>query len=276
MKAFRVTTQPDGSMAIGPLPLLTTHRKGEASADSYRRQAAGEIPTGSHFGAQTSDALRTIVLSDGTFKGLASQSGPLLTFVSSGDVTLHAGPSQSVRLEPGDMFLADAQSTAKVTLEVRHDGWLMQIPVAPDWPGADAQIQGPGTIVAREGSAPNIKRVLRGEGGDDKAYYVEFPEFFPKTRDKWSSPRPIMGFRMLCWEDGWMDYHPCVVNQMAIVGSGEMETEVRGNGGRKEIFRAGDVCLTEDRTGEGHLNRVRGVFHTTSFVLRTDFVWTQE
>jgi hypothetical protein len=59
-----------------------------------------------------------------------------------------------------------------------------------------------------------------------------------------------MGFRMLCWEDGWMDYHPCVVNQTAINGSREMETEARGDGGGKEVFRAGDFFPTEDRTGE--------------------------
>jgi hypothetical protein len=276
MKAVRVTTQPDGSLAIAPLPLQTTHRKGEASAESYRRQAAGEIPTGSHFGAQTSDSVRTILLSDGVFAGLASQPGPLLTIVSSGDLTLQAGPSQSVKLEAGDIFLADGQSASKIKLDVRNDGRLLQFPVSPEWPGAEAEVQAPGTILPREGKAPNVKRILRGEGDDDKAYYVEFPEFFPTTRDKWSSPRPINGFRMLCWEDGWMDYHPCVVNQMAIVNSGEMETEVRGDGGRKEIFRAGDVCLTEDRTGEGHLNRVRGVFHTTSFVVKTEYVWTQE
>jgi hypothetical protein len=276
MEAVRVDVRVDGTMAISPLALPATHRKGEASADNYRRQATGEMPAGSHFGAQTSDVLRTIVLSDGTFRELASQPGPLLTFVSSGDVTLHAGPSQSVKLAPGDMFLVDGQSTSEVTLEVRNEGRLLQIPVAPDWPGSEAEIQGPGTVTARRGSTPNVKRILRGEGDNDKAYYAEFPEFFPTTRDEWSSPRPIEGFRMLCWEDGWMDYHPCVVNQMAIIGSGEMAIEVRGNGGRKEIFRAGDICLTEDRTGEGHLNRVRGVFHTTSFVLKPDFVWTQD
>ena len=276
MKAVRVTAQADGSMAIGPLPLPTTQRKGEASADNYRRQAAGEMPTGSQFGPQVSDALRTIVLSDGVFKGLAGQAGPLLTFVISGDVTLHAGPSQSVKLAPGDMFLADGQSTSKVMLDVRNDGRLVQVPVAPEWPGFDAEIQNPGTILPREGSTPNIKRIIRGTGDDEKAYFIDFPELFPKTHDKWSSARPITGFRMLCWENGWMDYHPCVVNHMVIVGSGELETEARGNGVRKEVFRAGAVILAEDRTGEGHLNHVRGVFHSTRFVLAADFVWTRE
>jgi hypothetical protein len=276
MKAVRVTAQADGSMAIAPLPLPATQRQGEASADNYRRQATGEKPTGSHFGAQASDMLRTILLSDGVFKELASQAGPLLSFVVSGDVTLRAGPSQSVALEPGDMFLADGQSASKVTLDVRNDGRLIQIPVAPEWPGPDAEIQRSGTVLPRQGPSPSIKRIIKGAGDDEKAYFVDFPELFPKTPDQWSSPRPITGFRMLCWEDGSMDYHPCVVNQMAIVGSGEIEIEVRGNGVRKERFRAGDVTLAEDRTGEGHLNRVHGIFHTTSFVLGADYVWAQE
>ena len=174
------------------------------------------------------------------------------------------------------MFLADAQSTPKITLDVRNDARLLQIPVAPEWPGADAEIQNPGTILPRQGSTPNIQRIVRGTGDDDKAYFIDFPELFPKTRDKWSSPRPITGFRMLCWEDGWMDYHPSVVNHMVIVGSGELETEARGGGVRKEAFRAGAVILAEDRTGEGHLNHVSGACHTTRFVLAADFVWTQE
>jgi len=50
-----------------------------------------------------------------------------------------------------------------------------------------------------------------------------------------------------------MDWHPCVTNQLAIALAGEMEMEVGGGGGAIEVFHAGDICLAEDRTGEGHM-----------------------
>ena len=40
-----------------------------------------------------------------------------------------------------------------------------------------------------------------------------------------------------------------------------------------EVFRAGDICLTEDRTGEGHLNRIRGAMHVTNLVIETEDLW---
>jgi hypothetical protein len=79
---------------------------------------------------------------------------------------------------------------------------------------------------------------------------------------------------MLCWEDGEMDFHPCVINQIGLVASGELEVEV--GSGEKQIFRAGDICLSEDRTGEGHLNRIRGAMHTTNIVIETEHLWPYE
>ncbi len=132
-----------------------------------------------------------------------------------------------------------------------------------------AELQRPGTINPRQGTTTNIKRIYKG--ADDKAYFTEFQELFPDVPDQWSAPRQIAGFRMLCWEDGEMDFHPCVINQLGLVASGELEIEV--GSGEKQIFRTGDICLSEDRTGEGHLNRVRGAMHTTNFVIETEHLW---
>jgi hypothetical protein len=275
MKAVRVTALKDGSLTIAPLPLPTVHRKGDTSAERYRQQSRGEVPRGNYFNPIPSNFLRAIVLSDGKFKGLAAgQAGSLLSFVISGNVTLIAGPSQTSELQPGDILLTDAKSSLEVTLDARNQGRLLQLDVAADWPGPEAEIQGPGTINPREGTAPNVKRVYKGK--DDKAYFTEFAELFPSVSDRWSNPVKIAGFRMLCWEDGWMDYHPCVINQIGIVASGELEVEVGGGGGAKQVFRAGDLCLTEDRTGEGHRNRVSGAMHTTNLVIETENLWPYE
>jgi len=34
------------------------------------------------------------------------------------------------------------------------------------------------------------------------------------------------GFRMLCWEDGEIDFHPCASHQSGLVASGELKVEV--------------------------------------------------
>ena len=70
-----------------------------------------------------------------------------------------------------------------------------------------------------------------------------------------------------------MDAHPCVTNQLAIALAGEMEMEVGGGGGAVEVFHAGDICLAEDRTGEGHIGRFRGVVHVVIMVVETENLW---
>ena len=269
MKAICVSAHQNGTLAIADLPLPTIQRKGVATADRYRQQSKGEIPRGKDFNPIPSNFLRAIVLSDGAFKGLASQPGALLSFVISGDVSLMAGSRQTAKLKPGDIFLVDGASAPQVVLDVRNQCRLLQIDVAADWPGPTAELQHPGTIKPRQATTANIKRIYKG--ADDKAYFTEFQELFPDIPDRWSAPRQIAGFRMLCWEDGEMDFHPCVINQIGLVASGELEVEV--GSGEKQIFRAGDICLSEDRTGEGHRNRVRGAMHTTNLVIETEHLW---
>lgn len=269
MKAIRVVTQPDGAFQIAPLPLPVQQRKGIADPENYRQQARGDAPIG-RFSTQRSNFLRAIVLSDGKFDGLATQPGALLTFVISGDFTLAAG-EQTCQLEPGDVFLTDAKSSSGVTLDVRNQGRLVQIDVTKDWPGPEAEIQEPGTIIPREnGAPPNFKRMYTGKDG--KAFFGEFSQMFSSPPDLWTAPRPIQGFRMSCWSSGGIEYHPCVVNQVGLVMSGGLELQVSGDGAT-EVFYAGDICLAEDRTGEGHRNRKRGVSHTTYIVIADENLW---
>jgi hypothetical protein len=77
----------------------------------------------------------------------------------------------------------------------------------------------------------------------------------------------------MCWEDGFIDWHPEVVNNLAIFLSGELELESGGGGGAIEVFHAGDVCLAQDRTGEGHIDRTRGVTHVALIVVETENLW---
>ena len=186
-------------------------------------------------------------------------------------MTLSSGSSQLCHLQPGDILLTDEQSSS-VPMEIRNQCRLIQIGVPAEWPGAGAEVQQPGTLIPRPpGRMPKVKRIYKGE--DDKAYYSEFSQLFPATLNQWGPPHAITGFRMLCWKDGSMDWHPCVTNQLAIALSGEMEMEVGGGGGAVETFHAGDVCLAEDRTGEGHIGRFRGVVHVVIMVIETEQLW---
>lgn len=270
MQAVRITVDPNKTYRIAPLALPTEHRKGVVSAEGYRRQASGAVPR-ANFNPNPADSVRAIALSDGEFTGLAGGAGTLLTFVISGDMTLSTGSSRLCRLEPGDILLTDGQSSS-VPVEVRNQCRLVQIGVAADWPGAGAEVQQPGTLIAHPpGRTPKLKRIYKG--ANERAYFCEFSQLFPETLNQWGAPHAISGFRMLCWENGSMDWHPCVTNQLAIALAGEMEMEVGGGGGAVETFHAGDICLAEDRTGEGHIGRFRGVVHVVIMVLETENLW---
>ena len=269
MKAVRVSTHEGGTFDIGPLALPTAHRAGTADPAAYRRLANGEMPK-VNFGSQPSDVVRAISLDDGPFTGLASQPGALLTFVVSGDLMLTVAGCEPHPLQPGDILLTDGGSSSHVTLDVRNDGRLVQINVPSDWPATGAEVQQPGHFIPRKG-APKLRRMYKGD--DDKAYFTEFRELFPAARNEWSSPRPVVGFRMVGWKDGEMDWHPSVIGQLGFLSCGEMEIEVGGGGGAIEHLYAGDISLAEDTTGQGHIVRARGYIHVTNIVIEPKDLW---
>ncbi len=270
MKAIQIVLQGNGALSRAPLPLPMRQRKGQEDVAHYRRQASGEEPIGD-FSPQGSNVLRTIRLTDGLFAGLATQPGALLTFVISGAPVLLAGETELASLEPGDVFLVDEESASSVVIDARDQVRLLQVDVSPDWPGPGAELQETGTIMPRKDpSQLNFKRMYTAK--DDKAYFADFAEIFSDVPDQWTSPRPIEGFRMSCWANGRLDFHPGVVNQIGLVMSGALELEVSGDGS-KEIFYAGDMCLSQDRTGVGHRNFKHGLSHTAQIVLADHNLW---
>ena len=269
MKALRISARSD-SIQVQPLPLPAIYRKGDAPAEYFRRQASGEIPKAAQ-NLSPAAFVRTIVLREGRFTGLASTPGALLTFVVSGELSFAARGAAATRLTSGDLFLVDADSAPRLSPSAGGNCRLIQLGVAADWPGPDATLQVPGTLTPRRRADANIKRLY--QGADDRTYFSEFPELFPASPNEWSAPRAVSGFRFMCWEDGFIDWHPEVVNNLAIFLSGELELESGGGGGAIEVFHAGDVCLAQDRTGEGHIDRTRGVTHVGLIVVETENLW---
>ena len=265
MKAFQIT---DGA-EIKPLPFQSAYRKGDAPAEGFRRQAAGEIPR------VVTDLrpvrfIRTIALRDGSFGGLASDTGLLLTFVISGELTLATAGSQKTILSPGDMLEIDDKTISRVGVEARGGCRLIQIGVYPGWPGPEAKIQDPGTLTPRNAGGVTIKRL--DTGTDGRSYYKDFSDLFSTPQNEWSAPRPVDGLRFMSWEDGFIDWHPEVVNNFAVIMSGELEIEASGDH-VAHVYHAGDILLAADRTGVGHVNRCRGLMHGALMVIDTRNLW---
>lgn len=106
--------------------------------------------------------------------------------------------------------------------------------------------------------------------------------FFPGQLDSWSAVTSILGFRFLRFPgQAFIDWHPEVVNNLAIFLSGDMEIEIGGgasDGAPVPIdhFLAGDVLLAADRTGEGHIDRMHGNIHLALIVIEDQHLWPTE
>ena len=270
MKAFHIRAQGNGAVEFQPLPLPSFHRKGDAPAEYFRQQARGEVPKADQ-NLRPASFLRTIRFDDGDVDNLASEPGSLLSIMISGRLTIDGVRGEALTLQPGDVLLAESSALATVRTVAKDHCRLVQIGVSSDWPGSDAQLQLPGTHNPRSSSEPNLKRVVRDD--DDQSYFKAFPELFAAPANRWSSPRPVVGFRFICWEDGFIDWHPEVINCFGIFLSGEMEIQTGGRGGGIELFHAGDICTAEDRTGVGHIDRCRGMTHVATIILATEHLW---
>jgi hypothetical protein len=268
MKAVGISAHADG-IQVRPLPIPSLYRKGDVPAEFYRRQASGEAPK-ADLNLLPAAFLRTIIVPDGKFTKLASERGALLTFVICGELSVTSSAGQTTNLVSGDVFLVDADSASRIVPTARGNCRLVQLGVAADWPGPDAKPQSPGTLTPRRGNEPKIKHLYQGK--DDRTYFSAYPQLFPAPPNEWSVPRTPVGFRFMCWEDGFIDWHPEVINNLAIFLSGELELE---SGGDRviEAFRAGDVCLASDRTGEGHIDRARGAVHVALIVFDPEYLW---
>jgi hypothetical protein len=270
MKVIRISARATGGYQVTPFGLPAIHREGVVNTDHYYRQARGVSPTAQQQ-LMPAEAFRTIVLSGGRIARFASQTGALLSFVISGELTVDPDQPQSLTLEPGDVLLTDDASAANLVFDAVGQCRLLQLGVEKNWPNGAPSLDVQGTIIPRSGNLPNIKRIFTGN--DSRSHFAHFPDLFSGPKDYWSPPNPVHGFKILCWEDGEVDWHPAGGDQLAIFLSGETQLEVGGEDGSIEIFRAGDVCLGEDRTGEGHADRVLGAAYTVMLAVDAGNAW---
>jgi len=117
-----------------------------------------------------------------------------------------------------------------------------------------------------------LKRLYRGD--HERAYFREFDQLFASPPGLWSDERAVTGFRICTLADAtFIDWHPEVVNQVVLVLSGQIALESSGDY-RNERFVAGDVCLAEDRTGVGHVDRIHGMTALCLLVMEDRDLWS--
>lgn len=271
MQALRILLDDKGALQIEPLALPVIHREGSIDAEPYRLQASGALPMPDQKLAPSS-GLRTIRIANSNAIEFFGMSGPLLTFITSGQLTLTDGRGRSHHLEPGDLFLVEEPAKAHARVSVSGVCHLVQAGVDEQWPGTSARVQECGTINPRTGTDTTPLRIF--EGDDRKSYFEPFPELFAADDNVWSEVRPTKGSRFLCFADGgFIDWHPEVVNNLAIFLSGEIELEAGGGEQRIRVLHAGDVLLAQDRTGDGHIDRFRGTCFLALFVIDDEHLW---
>ncbi len=95
-------------------------------------------------------------------------------------------------------------------------------------------------------------------GSDQKSYFEEIELKFggdQKILTTDSKAATMTVFR--CVPPGTvLDRHPAPRRQYLVTMSGSWEIEA--SNGVKKVFKAGDVMLADDTTGEGHISRVLG------------------
>ena len=270
MQSVRLVFHSGAGFTTEPLPLRMPQASGVIDPEPFRARARGEGDALIEPYALSS-GMRVFYAESAGALPLCEVSGALLSFVISGNITILAATGERVTFIPGDLFLVDADAPRDTRAMVGEECRLVQVGVDAEWPGARARPPRQGSTHPR-GSLPcNLKRMYKG--ADAKSRFREFDALFDE-QGHWSRFRPIIGLRFIGMAaDTFIDWHPEIVNNFVIVLSGALELEVGGGDGAVEIFREGDICLAEDRTGEGHIDRTHGHVQVAVLILEDEALW---
>ena len=270
MQSLRFFADEAGDLTSEIMPLRMPRAAGVIDPEPFRVRALEVEPAiTEHFAL--SGGVRTLHVVDGgvrplLFDGVAAQ----LSFVISGQITVTLADA-TLTLKPGDLFYIDGGAAWESALQLLGDCRLLQIATPQEWPEARSR---PPHLVAtpeRDGAPLNMKRMFKA--ADDQSYFRDFDTLF-STAGKWSETRPIIGFRFIDMAaDTFIDWHPEIVNNLVVVLSGGLELETGGGAGAVEVFWPGDVCLAEDRTGQGHIDRMHGHVQVAVLIMDDDALW---
>lgn len=272
MKSLWIYADADGNSCFKPLPLPFKRVTKPIDAEIFRRQARGE------------DAWRPPRLLSSTglsaMRVVGERNDPWTTaearhlvFVISGRVELTASDGSTCVLEPGDAYLEDDVSGKGHRVRWVGECRVLRLGGLEPWNPEGEALSATSALSSQASKGPLLRRMYKAS--DDKSYFRSFDYLFPEEPGKWSAVRPVIGFSFTHFPpDFFIDWHPEVVNNFVVVMTGELELEV--GDGSVEVFGPGDVCLAEDRTGQGHIDRMHGENRIAVIVFEDQHLWAPQ
>ncbi len=269
MQSLHFVLEPGAQCCAYDLPLRMPQVSGIIDPEPFRSRARGEgLALAEAFAP--SGGVRSLQCDPDRHVALFGLAGPLLTFVISGGLEVETANRGRLQLGPGDLFLSCGEDLEKF-FTTAGDCRLLQVLVPADWPGDRARPAHTATQAIRSGPASNVQRMFKG--ADDKSYFRPFDNLFAPP-GQWSEVTPLIGLRFIGMAaDTIIDWHPEIVNNLVIVLSGALELETGGGEGALEVFYEGDICLAEDRTGQGHIDRMHGHVQVAILIVEDADLW---
>lgn len=253
MKAKWLCRAENSDPEFRTLPIPFLRAEGPVDAELFHRWARGEVSDRPRL--TPAEGLRSLHVKE---SGIESNPLPSrhLTMVVSGVVNVDLSTT-SETFGPGDILLNDCPDMHHV-ITLAANTRIVQLLVSDDWTPQMKAWAGP----TPEGSAPsrqnpNIKRLRAAPNG--QSYFAPFDNLFLDSENSTSDIIPILGFRFVSMADAvFIDWHPEDSNNLVIVFSGGLELTAGSGTEPSQLFGAGDICLSEDRVGQGHIDQSHG------------------
>lgn len=187
-----------------------------------------------------------------------------LRFVLDGQLHLTAS-GEKVHLGRGDVVLVDDLSASGHQVSTPTGATLLNVEIDDRWVAS-------GTVPPPVAVTPSSPKVLRLYVEDGLAHLEDLAGF-----DRDDAPlQRVEKLNFLCLTDGVAsDWHTEEGISLLIVLAGGFELEPSGKGGR-QVLRAGDVCLVDDRRGKGHITRTHGETRFVAIRLPEDHLWRRD
>lgn len=250
MKAVSVVPDGIGGSILEALPLPSPVIGPRANG----RTAVGE-PIGSN-------AKSVVVGRIGSGVTAVGPKARVLRFVVDGDITV-ASSGESVGLVRGDVVLVDDLESTGHSVTSTAGAWLLDVEIDSAWTPSGAV---PAPLDRAASGEPLRRRMYVDEG---RAHFGQLEGLLVAD----APPQPVNALSFLCLTDGVVsDWHTEEGASLVVVLSGGFELEVGGQGG-VQVFRAGDICLVDDREGQGHITRTRGDTRFAAIALPDDHNW---
>jgi quercetin dioxygenase-like cupin family protein len=252
MKSIRVCDNGDGKVAFEPLALPFNHFDKVPDAEEYQRRLAGVAEASPIVTLIETPGLQTFRYVENRNEVIQFSETRHLGLIVSGSLELTVGCGDAEALSPGDVYFIDGVGELPYAIATKGDFRCLHVDVPDSWVPSGSI---PGDSESDEPTRTNLKRMYRGH--DNHSHFRPFDTLFADRSGQLSVHRPSAGFAFSSFApDLFIDWHPEVVNQLALVLSGSLEVEVGAGEQRIEVFAQGDVLLAEDRTGVGHIDRI--------------------